>query len=1113
MDSKDFAKQYAQLNPAQKLAVNTIDGPVMVIAGPGTGKTQLLTLRAANILQKTDTEPKNILCLTYTEVGARNMRDRLAKLVGQAAYDIRISTYHGLGSELIRQYGEYFNQYGDEQPVDKLGQDKILHEIFDELPASNPLWRADIYLKNTLDFISECKRALLSPDDIRIIANSNKQFIERASNITMQYIPAFPRVNKQVVNYFIDLLEQINPVISEQKLPARIKPLSELFYNDLSSAIAEYNETNKTTPITKFKNKWLEKNNQNQWILQGKRDIYKLQGGADIYEKYLTALHKNKLFDYDDMIMRAIHGLEQNDDLRYSLHEQYLYIMLDEFQDTNLAQLRLVELLTNNPVHDCQPNILAVGDDDQAIFSFQGAELGNMVKFTEMYKHVSIITLTDNYRSHADILHTAHNIAQNIDERLTTTLGKGDKILSAKNPNITSAKITRQHFKSDIAQYDWVAKQVDKLIKNGTPASEIAILAPKHKYIEPLVPYMMAKNIPIRYDKRENVLEDKYIVEIINMAQLVMAIADNNFAAANSLWPIVLSADYWQIATSTIWQLSWQSYDNNFVDDKTSYWQALMMDNADLKPIAIFFAKLGQLQANETLETMFDYLVGVEKLDLKEPDMDEFQSPYYEYYFGTKARDKSPTTFTAILSNLTVLRQSLREYRRETDQPLRLQDMLDFIADYQAAGEKLLNTSPYHSSDDAVQLMTAYGSKGLEFETVIILATHDEVWGIKDRSPNNNISLPPNLAPIRRAGSTKDEKRRLFYVAITRAKNNLILTSYSQNYAGKTRTSLEFLNEVDNLSPNLVTQHQQIHTDDSEVPAIETLQHFWTSRHAEGVYDASMRDIVLPRLETFQLSATHLNNFTDLVYGGPEAFFTNTILKFPKAPTSDGQFGNAIHETIEAMQHNLKRTGELPDTDQSIEIFYKKLKQKKLSDNEYKRLAGRGSEALKKFIPWWWHNFTPQAQTEYSFRNEGVFIGDAHLSGNLDQILVDADTKQVRVVDFKTGKTHNRWIKDIKTHKYKQQLIFYKILVENSHSFKGYDVDEAKLVFVEPDSYTGDMNELPIVFKSDEIEHTTKLIQAVWKRIKNLDLPDTSQFSPDLKGIEAFEDWLIKNTA
>src|SRR6266496_5920851 len=121
-----FAEVYAGLNEVQKMAVNAVDGPLLVIAGPGTGKTQLLSARVANILQKTDTPARSILCLTFTESGAENMRERLSSFIGQAAYDVTISTYHAYGSDLIRRFPEYFTETRLQNPVDELSKRQII---------------------------------------------------------------------------------------------------------------------------------------------------------------------------------------------------------------------------------------------------------------------------------------------------------------------------------------------------------------------------------------------------------------------------------------------------------------------------------------------------------------------------------------------------------------------------------------------------------------------------------------------------------------------------------------------------------------------------------------------------------------------------------------------------------------------------------------------------------------------------------------------------------------------------------------------------------------------------------------------------------------------------
>jgi DNA helicase II / ATP-dependent DNA helicase PcrA len=141
-----YEEAFRELNPAQRKAVETIEGPVLVIAGPGTGKTQLLTTRIAHILAKTDTLPQNILALTFTDSAAQTMQERLSGLIGQAAYDVTISTYHAFGSDIIRRFPEFFAEQADLQPADDLTIDRIFRQIIDSLPYSNPLKYSDAYL-------------------------------------------------------------------------------------------------------------------------------------------------------------------------------------------------------------------------------------------------------------------------------------------------------------------------------------------------------------------------------------------------------------------------------------------------------------------------------------------------------------------------------------------------------------------------------------------------------------------------------------------------------------------------------------------------------------------------------------------------------------------------------------------------------------------------------------------------------------------------------------------------------------------------------------------------------------------------------------------------------
>ncbi|HUC87692.1 MAG TPA: UvrD-helicase domain-containing protein, partial [Candidatus Binatia bacterium] len=339
-----FRKAYDELNAAQKLAVDTIDGPVLVIAGPGTGKTQLLTTRVANILDKTDTLAANILCLTFTDSGAVAMRERLTGIIGRSAYDVTISTYHAFGSDLIRRYPEYFTDSADLKPVDDLTIDTTLRSILLNLPYSNPL-RHDIYLRDIKQFISDAKRALLTPKNINQVAIANEQFLQNANKAVQKNLSDLKRLDKTAGPLFISLASETTK-LGSKPISTNVLNLQVLWQQSLEAALQHFKLTGKTTELTSWKNNWLAKDETGKFIAAGSDQVKKLKALSLIYELYLSELERLGLFDYDDMILRAIKGLEKHSDLRYSLQEQYLYILLDEYQDTNEAQAHLVELLT-----------------------------------------------------------------------------------------------------------------------------------------------------------------------------------------------------------------------------------------------------------------------------------------------------------------------------------------------------------------------------------------------------------------------------------------------------------------------------------------------------------------------------------------------------------------------------------------------------------------------------------------------------------------------------------------------------------------------------------------------------------------------------------------------
>ncbi|HUC90011.1 MAG TPA: UvrD-helicase domain-containing protein [Patescibacteria group bacterium] len=1104
-----------KLNEAQKLAVTTTDGPVLVIAGPGTGKTQLLSVRVARILQETDTLPQNILCLTFTESGAANMRERLTRFIGQSAYDVNIGTYHAFGGDLIRRFPEVFAETRLQSPADELTKRQILREIVEGLSYKDPLKQLRHHLGDLIGTISEVKRALLDTASLRAIASENNSFIVFANSEVQTVfgsVAKMPGTAAKALPLFEQLFEALQKLVPEDPIYPQFGSLAQVAVLALRDAILSAQEENSSKPLTAWKNKWLAKDENNQFIIAGSLENRRIQSLADVFEKYQEALAEHGWYDFDDMILRAIQALQDNPDLRYSLQEQYLYILLDEFQDTNAAQLRLVQLLSDNPVNEGRPNILAVGDDDQAIYAFQGAQYSNMLDFYHMYRDVKVVNLTDNYRSSGDILATARNVSIQIEARLEKHFDGMSKELAAANGKLPKrAHLERREFLSDVAQYDWIAQQIKQLIDNGTSPSEIAILAPKHKLLENQVPYLAELGIPVRYEKRENILEAPVVKQLLTMSRLVVALHANDNGQANALWSEVLSFDFWAIPVAELWQLSWAIGDKKREENYTWSRALLESDKPYFKNAALFFLRLASLTDIETCEQMLDYLIGSDALKIKESLA--IRSQLREFYTGETVQQSNPELFYSTISHLTVLRAKLREYEATQDSSLTLHNLITFVEMYEAAEERMLNTSPYNQQADAVQLMTVFKAKGLEFEHVFLPCMQDDVWGSSSRGNSNKLTLPANLAPIRHAGATDDERLRILFVAITRAKLGLHLTSFAKTYSGKQTKRLKFLDEQeqeDGTFKSLVLpEHAQaVQASDHQAPTLASLELNWHQRHIDARGNADLRGLLSERLEKYQLSPTHLNTFIDTEYGGPDQFFFNVLLRFPTAPSANGQFGDAIHETLEWVQHQTAEQGKAPAITATVQHFAAIMGKRKMTEAQLKLEIERGERALSAYLATRGRIFKPSDKAEHNFRNEGVFVGDVHMAGKVDRMEIDHQNKTITVVDYKTGRSYSRWESTPKLHRYQLQLYCYKLLIEGSHTYKNYKVTHGRLEFIEPDT-DNRIHSLELAFKDEEVERTRQLLQAMWQCVKTLEFPDISDYEATMAGIKRLEDDLI----
>ncbi len=420
----------------------------------------------------------------------------------------------------------------------------------------------------------------------------------------------------------------------------------------------------------------------------------------------------------------------------------------------------------------------------------------------------------------------------------------------------------------------------------------------------------------------------------------------------------------------------------------------------------------------------------------------------------------------------------------------------------------MLNTSPYNQATEAVRLMTVFKAKGLEFAHVFLVSSDDSAWGSRATGMGNKLTLPANLAAIRHAGSTDDERLRLLYVAMTRAKNGLYLTSHTHTFSGKQTAPVKYFNEVAGEDGSYITGilpagFASVVTDDAQPPSLDALTMNWQTRHLD--LEAPLTELLSERLKRYRLSPTHLTHFIDLKYGGPQSFLLGTILRFPSAPTIEICFGNAVHDALEWAQNELNKTGILPDHSKVLDRAEKFLATQEFTPEQRASENKHAAAVLKHYLARSTKTFVQGNLAERSFRDEGVFVSDVHMGGKIDLLEIDKAAKKITVVDYKTGQLGTD---PAKLHRYTLQLYCYKILVEGSHSFAGYKVEQGRLVFVEPDA-GGKITEKTIVFDAKELERTRQLLASMWQRVMALDMPDISAYGDTLKDIRNFEDSLI----
>lgn len=997
-----FDTQYERLNPAQKQAVDTVEGPVMVIAGPGTGKTTVLTLRIANILRVTDSDPDAILALTFTESGVASMRTKLVEIIGSAAYKVHIHTFHGFCNEVIKRSPDSFPRIIGASNVTEVDQIRILKRIFEGTTFSHikPYGSPYHYLRPALGAIRNLKREGVSVDDFR-------KRIDEARD-------AFDAVE------------------DKHHTKGKYKGTLKGAYRDQEKHL-----------------------NRNEELLR-------------VYESYEMILTEERLYDFEDMVLEVVNRLESDEDLRLRLQEQFQYILADEHQDANTAQNKLLEALAS--FYE-SPNLFIVGDEKQAIFRFQGASLDNFLYFTKRFPEATVISLKDNYRSHQEILDSAHSL-------ITGMTAQDDVEASLRIPlaafhGASGENIGIYEFSHPDREYQFIARDIEEKIREGVDPGEIAVIYRDNKDAYDIAYVLEGTDIPFTIQSSQNILDDEDIQKLLLLFRAVAHLDRDDVLVQ------VLFVDFLGINPLDAYTLS------RMRAEKKAPLMKMLADDTKLKD-----ADLQDIERVHKLkEKLLDWSVAAHNhsfLDVFERIVRE--SGFLAHVLKAPGSAGKLHKLEGLFEEARQAALSIRE-RGVRTAPYTLHAFLAHIDLIEEHNVKLSLTEDVLLKN-TVHLMTAHKSKGLEFDHVYIIGATDDHWG--NRRVGELFKLP--LSGDISLESTKlDDERRLFYVALTRARKSVSVTYATSNTEGRQRIRTQFLEEIDSA------HRTEKDTKDIEARIKEThAETRFKERRPQGI-DVSEKAFLNKLFADQGMSVTALNNYLTC----PWQYFFLNLLRVPQAPGRSQKYGTAIHEALHRFFNHYKKNRKGADEAQLLTYFTEELETHGFSDVEYEEMLEKGIHALSGYYKA--HHTSWQTHIRNEYQIKGILLpiddGDVRLRGTLDKVEIGQDGRIVTVVDYKTGKpqTRNHIEGNTKTSNgnYLRQLIFYKILVDRSEAGR-YIMTQGVIDFIEPDT-RGKYHTERFEITDSDVAALENTIQEVSRDIVSLSFWDTMCDQKDCK--------------
>jgi DNA helicase-2/ATP-dependent DNA helicase PcrA len=883
------AESGLQLNDAQRRAITHGEGPLLVIAGAGTGKTRVITERIRHLLQSDDSlSGENILGLTFTNKAAGEMKARVVRSTGERGKAVTLATFHAFCESLLKEASP------ERLMIDKVDHWILLRRNLERLKLDKYRRLADPgqFLNDFVEFFSRCQDELVSSEDYQRYADALAAQLE----------------NERAALDEDTLKERTEGVALQQEIARAYRASEEL-------------------------------------------------------------LREKKRVSFGSLITGAVELLETNTEVRRTLQEKYRYILVDEFQDTNIAQLRLLELLAGP-----QKNIVAVGDNDQAIYRFRGASFGSFKLFLERFagwregqdSTKFRVSLVENYRSTPNILRVATQvIAQN-----TVSADFPKKVLSANKEESEKVRIVELETEQDEAR--WIVNELLRLHAAGRKWRDFAILYRQHAHRDELVEELSRHTVPFVISKL-SILDHPLVKDVLAYLRLIATPFDDIASAR------VLAAPAWSLKPGDLVRLAERARKG-----KKALYDMLQLPQGQL-PFDSSHSSLGRL---------VDFF-SEQRKTLRRRTAREILADLIEWLEVAQRASPHDRKYVTRLSEFAKEWESKSETRG-------LSEFVEYLDYYSQAGGTISLEEDFPG--DAVQLMTVHGAKGLEFSQVFLLRVNNKKFPATERP--HVFEFP---AALMKEGEPAEqfhiqEERRLFYVALTRAENRLTLTTLTEK-KGKIPIFVEDMlmdpaikrRDIHQMSPKLP---ELPITAKKDSPLAGNSQLFPASSEPSKIF-SRIADWALefhpPTPEPLTLSPSAVSGYRSC----PQKFLFSRSWSLKEGPKAVLTFGSVMHTTIKRFVDQLRKGVKLPFTEVA-RIFETEWTSAGFEDDyQEKGYKKDGLEQLRAFHASMLEVPPKVLEQEKSF--ELPLENNVTIIGRMDQVN-SLGRKDVEIVDYKTGK-------------------------------------------------------------------------------------------------------------